>query len=308
MAELHPQCAAFLKMGEGQPDVTQMGTFYGRSNGHSERDLSGPIDPSVHIEHLYFTSPTADLPISIFTPPGAGPFNGMVYFHGGGWVFNYIRLYEAQLADMAKRTNSIIVSVNYQKAPEHKFPIPFDDCYAAWEWVNEHAAEIGITTGKIGIGGDSAGGNLASGVAIKIRDVNKYPLAYQWLIYPCNGVDFDTPSYLANATNYGLTRAGMIWLWDQYLSTAEDRTNPYAVPLSGTNFVGLAPAIVLTAGFDVLHDDGELYKEKLVAAGVPVAYKELPDMIHGFFNYGKYIEQGITIRDYFADEINKALK
>ncbi len=308
MAELHPQCAAFLKMGEGQPDVTQMGTFYGRSNGHSERDLSGPIDPSVHIEHLYFTSPTADLPISIFTPPGAGPFNGMVYFHGGGWVFNYIRLYEAQLADMAKRTNSIIVSVNYQKAPEHKFPIPFDDCYAAWEWVNEHAAEIGITTGKIGIGGDSAGGNLASGVAIKIRDENKYPLAYQWLIYPCNGVDFETPSYLANADHYGLTRNGMIWLWDQYLATEADRSNPYAVPLSAKDLSGLAPAIVLTAGFDVLHDDGERYKEMLVEAGVPVAYKDLPDMIHGFFNYGKYIEQGITIRDYFADEINKVLK
>ncbi len=308
MAELHPQCAAFLKMGEGLPDVTQMGAFYGRANGHSERDLSGPIDPLVDIEHRYFTSPTADLPISIFTPPGAGPFNGMVYFHGGGWVFNYIRLYEAQLADMAKRTNSVIVAVNYQKAPEHKFPIPFDDCYAAWEWTNQHAEEIGITTGKIGIGGDSAGGNLASGVAIKIRDVGTYPLAYQWLIYPCNGVDFDTPSYLANATDYGLTRSGMIWLWDQYLATDADRKNPYAVPLSNTNYSGLAPAIVLTAGFDVLHDDGEMYKDKLAAAGVPVAYKELPDMIHGFFNYGKYIEQGLTIRDYFADEINKALK
>jgi acetyl esterase len=308
MSELHPQCAAFLKLGEGLPDISEGSAYEARATGHTERDLSGPMDPSVQVDHIYITSPTADLPVSIYRPPGEGPFNGMVHFHGGGWVVNYISKYDAQLMDMAKRTNSIIVSVNYQKAPEHKFPIPHDDCYAAWEWTVEHAQQLGINPLKIGIGGDSAGGNLASGVALRIRDLGKDHLAYQWLVYPCNGVDFDTNSYLTNANNYGLTRSAMIWLWDQYLRDDADKTNPYAVPLSSTDLSGLAPAILLTVGFDVLHDDGEMYKDMLIAAGVPVAYKNLPDMIHGFFNYGKYIDEGIAIREYFADEINRILQ
>ena len=308
MTELHSQCVAFLKMGEGLPDISVGTAYQARATGHTERDLSGPMDPVVQIDHLYITSPTADLPVSIYRPPGQGPFNGMVYFHGGGWVVNYIAKYDAQLMDIAKRTNSIIVSVNYQKAPEHKFPIPHDDCYAAWEWTLAHAEELGIDPLKIGIGGDSAGGNLASGIALRIRDLRRDHLAYQLLIYPCNGVDFDTNSYLANANNYGLTRSAMMWLWDQYLRDDTDKTNPYAVPLSSTDYFGLAPAIVLTAGFDVLHDDGEKYKDRLISAGVPVAYKNLPEMIHGFFNYGKYIDEGIAIREYFADEINRMLR
>jgi acetyl esterase len=308
MAELHPQCVEFLKLGHGLPDISEIGAREARMTGHSERDLSGPMDPSVQVDNIYITGPTADLPVSVFRPPGVGPFNGMVYFHGGGWVVNYIAKYNAQLMDMAKRTNSIIVSVNYQKSPEHKFPIPHDDCFAAWEWTLANAHELGINPKKIGVGGDSAGGNLASGVAIRIRDVGKDHLAYQWLVYPCNGVDFETNSYLTNAKDYGLTRQAMMWLWEQYLNSDSDMTNPYAVPMSATNFSGLAPAIVLTVGFDVLHDDGEMYKDKLVAAGVQVAYRDLPDMIHGFFNYGKYIDEGIAIRDYFVDEINRILQ
>ncbi len=307
MVELNAQCADFLKMGEGEPDISENDAHFARTNSHEVANWGGFREETTSIEHCYFTGPTADLPISIFRPEGSGPFNGMVYFHGGGWVVNYIQMHEAQLTDMAKRTNSVIVAVNYQKAPEHKFPIPFDDCYAAWEWTLAHAQEIGITTGKIGIGGDSAGGNLASAVALKIRDVGQAELAYQWLIYPCNGVDFETDSYQSNAEGYGLTRRGMMWLWEQYLNGDEDKTNPYAVPLNAANYSGLAPAIVITAGFDVLHDDGERYKEKLEGAGVPVVYKEFPDMIHGFYSYGKFIDQGVAVREFFAGEINKLL-
>ena len=306
--QLHPQCKAFLELGAGAPDISEIGAFQARLTGHTERDFSGPIDPSVKIENVYMTGPTADLPLHIYTPAGVGPFNAMVYFHGGGWVVNYISKYDAQLADMAKRTNSIIVSVNYQKAPEHKFPTPFDDCYAAFEWTVAHASELNINPQKIGIGGDSAGGNLASAVALKIRDVGKDHLAYQWVVYPCNGVNFETASYIANAEGNGLSKIGMVWLWESYLNGEMDHNNPYAVPLSATNFKGLAPAILITAGFDVLHDDGVMYKEKLESAGVPVAYRNYPDMIHGFFNYGKYIDEGIAVRDFFADEINRILQ
>lgn len=308
MAELHPQCRAFLDLDPDAPEIWTIPLYEARAGGHTPVDFSGPIDRTVKTEHRYFTGPTADLPITIYSPDGSGPFNGMVYFHGGGWVFNDISKYDAQLAAMAKMTNSVIVSVNYQKAPEHKFPIPFNDCYSAFEWTVANAEELHIDPKKIGIGGDSAGGNLASAVALKIRDEGRDHLAYQWLVYPCNGTDFETPSYHENATGYGLTRDGMIWLWDQYLSGPEDLKNPYAVPLNATKYEGLAPAIIITAGFDPLHDDGEMYKAKLEAAGVPVAYREYPDMIHGFFNYGSYIDEGISVREYFAGEINRILQ
>jgi acetyl esterase len=307
---LHPQCAAFLAEAAkaNLPDISVMGARRARAEGHTPRDFSGPLREDVAISTRYITTLTADVVVNIYQPPGNGPFNGMVYFHGGGWVLNYVNKYDAQLQEMAVLTNSVIVSVNYQKAPEHKFPIPFDDCYEAFLWFSERATEFNVNPAKIGIGGDSAGGNLASGVAHKIRDVNTHELAYQLLIYPCNGVNFETSSYLANAEGYGLTRNGMRWLWEQYLNGSADNSNPYAVPLNAKNFDNLAPAVLITAEFDVLHDDGTAYVEKLQSAGVEVKYKNYPGMIHGFFNYGGAIDEGILARQYLADSINSILK
>lgn len=308
---LHPEAAAFLEAGKAAkvPDLPELGPYGARMNSHNEpRDLGGPLTDQTTITHRFITSHTADLPIRVYTPKKSsradGLFNGIVYFHGGGWVINNLAKYESQLADMAALTNSVIISVNYQKAPEHMFPIPFDDCYDTLEWVVNRAADFGIDPTKIGVGGDSAGGNLASGVALAARDRGKIKLAFQWLIYPCNGPEFVDSPNVPNAEGYGLTQKNMKWLWDQYITDA-DRSNPYAVPHAATSFAGLPPTILLTAEYDVLREDGIAYKDKLVAAGVEVAYKDAPGMIHGFFNYGKFISDGIAIRRYFADEINR---
>ena len=307
---LHPQCAQFLEEAAkaNLPTIPELGPYKGRALGHTPRDFSGPLRDDVVISTRYITTPTADVVANIYQPPGNGPFNGMVYYHGGGWVLNYINKYDAQLQELAIRTNSVIVGINYQKAPEHKFPIPHDDCYTAFLWLNEHAHEFNVDVKRIGVGGDSAGGNLASGVALRIRDEGTHHLAYQMLIYPCNGIDFDTPSYLANADDYGLTRDGMKWLWEQYLNGDRDNSNPYAVPLNATNFAGSAPAVLFTAEFDVLHDDGQMYAKKMSDAGVRVIYKDYPGMIHGFFNYGSVIEEGISARTFLVDSINEILK
>ncbi len=306
---LHPQCEIFLAEAAkaNLPEISEMGPYRARREGHTPKDFSGPLRDDVEITTRFITTPTADVVINIYQPAGSGPFNGMVYFHGGGWVLNYINKYDAQLQEMALRTNSVIVAPNYQKAPEHKFPIPFDDCYESFIWFVENAASFNVNPLKIGIGGDSAGGNLASGVAHKIRDANRHTLAYQLLIYPCNGVDFNTSSYLANATGYGLTRTAMKWLWEQYLNGDSDYLNPYAVPLNARNFNGLASTVLITAEYDVLHDDGVAYAEKLRSGGVPVTYKNYPGMIHGFFNYGSAIDEGIEARQYLADSINQIL-
>ena len=308
---LHPEAAAFLEAGKAKkiPDLPELGPYGARMNSHNEpKDLGGPLTDQTNITHRFITTHTADLPIRIYTPKESsradGLFNGIVYFHGGGWVINNLAKYESQLADMAALTNSVIISVNYQKAPEHKFPIPFDDCYDTLEWVVDRAAEFGIDPTKIGVGGDSAGGNLASGVALAARDRGRIKLAFQWLIYPCNGPEFVDSPDVPNAEGFGLTQKNMKWLWDQYISTG-DRSNPYAVPHAAQSFAGLPPTILLTAEYDVLRADGIAYKAKLLAAGVEVAYKDAPGMIHGFFNYGKFISDGIAIRRYFADEINR---
>jgi acetyl esterase len=308
---LHPEAVAFLEAGKAAnlPDLSELGAYKARLNSHNEpKDLGGALTDQTSIAHGYITSQTADLPIRIYTPKQSsrsdGLFNGIVYFHGGGWVLNNLAKYESQLADMAAKTNSVIVSVNYQKAPEHKFPIPFNDCYESLEWVFDRAAEYKMDPTKIGVGGDSAGGNLASAVALAARDRGRIKLAFQWLIYPCNGPEFVASSKVPNAVDYGLTQKSMKWLWEAYLSPGDEK-NPYAVPHAESSFVGLPPTILLTAEYDVLRADGIAYKDKLIADGVEVAYKDAPGMIHGFFNYGKFLSDGIEIRNYFAAEINR---
>lgn len=306
---LHPEAKAFLDIGAkaNLPDISEQGAFMARENSHGEPDLSGEINPAISIQYEFFTSPTADIPVVIYQPQGNEKRPAMVYFHGGGWVINYVAKYHAQLSSLAESTNQVIISVNYQKAPEHKFPIPFDDCYAGLEWVVKNADRLGIDANKIGVGGDSAGGNLASAVAIAARDRKNINLAYQLLIYPCNSPDFVSTSDVPNADGFGLTQRGMKWLWEMYLSSAADKVNPYAVPHSAQSLNGVAPAILITAEFDVLRADGVAYADKLEKAQALFAYKDCPGMIHGFFNYGKYISEGITIRDWISTKVNSVL-
>ncbi len=301
------QASAFLERAKAAnlPDISVMGPTNARKYSHAEPDLGGFLDPRVDIGFEFFTSTTADIAVAIYTPPATSTAKraGLVYFHGGGWVINYIGKYHSQLASMAIKTNSVIVSVNYQKAPEHKFPIPFNDCYEGLEWTVENAERLGIDVNRLGVGGDSAGGNLASAVALAARDRGKIKLAYQWLIYPCNGPEFVDSPDVPNAQDFGLTQSGMKWLWQMYLNGEKDNSNPYAVPHSANSFAGLPPTILITAEYDVLRADGISYCKKLREAGNEVAYKDCSGMIHGFFSYGKYIDEGIAVRDWFAENI-----
>lgn len=304
---LDPQTSAFLELAKAAnlPDISVQGPQVARGYSHAQPDLGGEIDPSVDIAIEFFTSSTADIAVAIYTPPATTSAKraGIVYFHGGGWVINYIAKYHAQLAAMAKKTNSVIVSVNYQKSPEHKFPIPFNDCYEGLEWTVANADRLGINLDRLGVGGDSAGGNLASAVALAARDRGQIKLAFQWLIYPCNGPEFVDAADVPNADGYGLTQRGMKWLWEMYLNGDSDRANPYAVPHAAQSLAGLPPTIMITAEYDVLKADGVAYYEKLKEAGNNVVYKDCPGMIHGFFNLGKFIDEGIGIRDWFAENI-----
>ena len=249
---------------------------------------AGPVEEILSIENRFIPGPTADLPIRIYRPTDQEGAPALVFFHGGGWVLNFLDMYDAMLARLANQSGATIISVAYQKAPEHPFPIPFDDCYATLQWVIAHAQNLKIDPTKVGVAGDSAGGNLAAAVALKARD-ERISLAFQLLIYPCIDLNFESDSYIEKATGFGLTTKGMSWFWELYLQGSAHDENPYAVPARAKTFSSVAPAIIITAHYDPLLSDGQKYLELLQRDGVKTMYREFADMNHGFF-----INVGIT--------------
>ena len=303
---LAPEIKAFLEASAaaGLPQVWEAPVDVIRKNTQSRPALAGPVEPLCEVVNRFIPGPTADLPIRIYRPTTASNAPAIVYFHGGGWVLNFLDIYDASLARLANQSGATIISVNYQKAPEHPFPIPFDDCYATLLWVIANASALNIDPRKIGVAGDSAGANLASGVAIKARD-NEIDLAFQLLIYPCNDRNFETESYINNATGYGLSTQAMQWFWDQYLQGSQHDINPYAVPMRAESFSRVAPAIIITAQYDPLMSDGQKYAELLERDGVSVIYREYAGMIHGFFTNMAVTPVAREAIDLVAVEIKK---
>lgn len=305
---LAPEIKAFLEKqaASGVPAVWEAPLAVIRANTQGRMATSGPVEPIFEILNRFIPGPTADLPIRIYRPTNNPSAPAIVHFHGGGFVLNYLDMYDASMVRLANQSGFTIIGVHYQKAPEHPFPIPFDDCYATLIWVRDHADELKIDIDSIGVAGDSAGATLASAVAIKARD-NNVSLKFQVLIYPCNGRKFTTDSYENMATGYGLTTQAMKWFWEQYLQGSEHDHNPYAVPMTAKDFKNVAPAIILTAQYDPLLSDGEEYAALLHRDGVPVLYKQYDGMIHGFFTNMAVTPRAEEAIDFVADELKKLI-
>ena len=306
---LAPEIKAFLEAGAkaGLPQVWEAPLDVIRRNTQSRPALAGPPEPILNIENRFIPGPTADLPIRIYRPTDNPSAPAIVYFHGGGWVLNFLDIYDASLTALANRTGATIISVNYQKAPEHPFPTPFDDCFSTLQWVLDNAQLLKINPLRLGVAGDSAGANLAAAVAIKARD-QEISLAYQLLIYPCNDRNFETRSYIDCATGYGLSTQAMQWFWSQYLQSDEHDQNPYAVPARASSFRGVAPAIILTAQYDPLLSDGEQYSQLLASDDVNVIYREFEGMIHGFFTNLAVTPMALEAIDFVALKVEEITK
>ena len=283
---LHPKIKEFQDMLGKTPAKPQWESTAAEVRETSSQkwksEYLGSADSVARIEYRYISGPTAELPIKIYTPHGVGPFPAVIFFHGGGWVAGNIELNGVQHQQLAHESRSVVVAVNYQKAPEHSFPTPFDDCYATTEWVFANADALLINKDEIGVAGDSAGGNLAAAVALKARDVNGPKIAFQILIYPAVDYKSDYPSMVENATGYSLTTQGMKWYWDQYMGAEADLANPYFRPMAEANLAQLPPTFTLTAEFDPLRDEGEIYAKRLSDAGVTSVIKRYDSLIHGF--------------------------
>ncbi len=267
----------------------------------------GP-EPIASVEDRVIPGPGGDIPIRIYTPdsPSGG---AILYFHGGGWVICNLDTHDAPARALAKLSGATLISVDYRLAPEAKYPAAADDCYAATQWVSEHGGDLGIDPSRIAVSGDSAGGNLAAVVAQLARDRGGPAIAFQALIYPVTDLDFTTRSYAEHGSSGDLlSTADMRWYWDHYLESPEQAQEQYAAPLRADDLGGLPPALVITAEYDVLCDEGEAYARRLWAAGVPTRLTRYDGVIHGFFNMAPVLDKATAAQQQAGSAIRAALE
>ena len=248
-----------------------------------------------------------DLTVRIYWPHGSGPFGVCLYFHGGGWVLNNIDTHDDVARRFAEAAGCVFVSVDYRLAPEHKYPAAIDDAYAALNWVVDTATELQIDSQRIAVSGDSAGGNIAAALCLMTRDRHGPPVAFQALIYPITDCDFERPSYRDNADGYFLTKAQMVWFWQHYVSSPEQMTEPYASPLRAESLRGLPPALILTAEFDPLRDEGEGYAAALQRAGVDVELVRYDGLIHAFIKRVDQFDAALVAIRQIGDALRRSI-
>lgn len=254
------------------------------------RKQMGGVEPIHEVRDLKIPGPDGDIPARLFAPDIHRPAPALIYLHGGGWVLGDVEAYDPLCRALAKRAECVVVSVDYRLAPEAKFPAAVKDCYAAAEWVANHAGDLGIDSDRIAVGGDSAGGNLATVICHEARDRGGPMLVYQVLIYPATDMRMTAPSIEENAEGPVLTKASMVWFMGHYLRSEQDKLNPLASPLLASDFSRLPPAFILTAECDPLRDEAEDYAGRLSAAGVRAEMKRYAGMPHGFFSFGAALE------------------
>ncbi|MTV48971.1 alpha/beta hydrolase fold domain-containing protein [Heliobacillus mobilis] len=256
----------------------------------------GPIDENdignlQKIENHTAIVDGREIPMRIYTPKGSAPHPVLVFFHGGGFVVGNLDSHDAFCREMAQITPCAVVSVDYRLAPEHKFPAALEDAYDAVTWVHDHAEEFHLDKERIAVGGDNAGGNLATVVAIQAKEKGFPKIVYQLLYYPSTNFLGGTESIREFGKGFLLTIELMEWFARHYLRDGEDRKNPYASPLLYPDHHGLPPAMIITAEYDPLRDDGEMYAKKLEEAGVPVTLRRYNGMIHGFASLLDHFDQ-----------------
>jgi acetyl esterase len=238
------------------------------------------------------------VPVRVYRPADTSeaPAPGIVFFHGGGWVVGDLDTHDMHCRAATAATNAIVVSVDYRRAPEHPYPAALDDCWTVTEHVARGANDLGIDRTRLAVAGDSAGGNLAAAVALRARDA-AMPLRAQLLIYPVTDPTMACESYKTFADDYYLTAEAMSWFIASYLPDPATRTLPYAGPLHAPELAGLAPALLVTAAYDPLRDEGMAYAERLRQAGVPTREISVPATVHGFLEFVHEIPAALRARD-----------
>lgn len=307
---LDPQAAALLDdLDSGvSPPASTLSVATGRALLDELFGVEEP-EPVGGTTDLEIAGPSGPIPVRIYLPVGEGPSPVLVFLHGGGWVRGSLDAYDGLCRRLTNGADCVVVSVGYRRAPEHPFPAGLEDCYAATEWVVEHARDIEGDPDRVAVGGDSAGGNLSAAVTLAARDRDGPDLAHQLLIYPAVNPPsvrwFD--AYDENGEGYLLEMQGIEWYLDQYVPEGAHVGNAYAFPLRARDLSGLPPATVLTAGFDPLRDEGIAYAERLEESGVDVEHLHYDSQIHAFLSLYEHIDEGRKAIDEVAARLGAAL-
>lgn len=303
---LDPKARGFLDMFASMPPLNEMSVDDARAGMAALAAMNTNPEPAGTVTDRSIPGPHGEIPVRIYQPESDRPLPLIVYFHGGGWVIGDLDSHDNVCRALARRTPAVVVAVHYRRAPEHKFPGAAEDCYAATRWAAANATALGADPARVSVGGDSAGGNLSAVVALMARDGGGPALRHQLLVYPVTDARCDSPSYTENASGYFLTDVMMRWFWNHYLPTAADGEHMHASPLRAESVAGLPPALVITAEYDPLRDEGEQYGARLQAAGVPTTVTRYDGVIHGFFGMTTVFDQAETALDQAAAAIRAA--
>ena len=310
---LDPQARAVIDLviKSGRPPYHQLSPKDARQLFRETRPASTPAPPEIGVVRNVMTEGRrGSIPLRVYRPAGVAataPLPGLVYFHGGGWVIGDLETHDVLCRQLTAGAGITVVSVDYRLAPEHKFPAAIDDAWEATRWVNASAAEPGIDASRLAVGGDSAGGNLAAVVALMARDAGSPAVTFQVLLYPVTDLGAETRSYTDFADGYMLTRDSMRWFVAQYLDSKDQAADWRASPLRAATLAGLPPALIVTAGFDPLRDEGRTYAKRLGEAGVSVDDVCYGGMIHGFVPMGRLLDSGNRAVSHIAASLREAL-
>ena len=311
---LDPQARAVIDLviSSGRPAYHQLSPKDARHLFRETRPASTPTPPQIGmVRDLTADGPLGPIPLRVYRPagvPASTPLAVLVFFHGGGWVIGDLETHDVLCRQLTAGSGVSVVSVDYRLAPEHKFPAAVDDAWAATRWVVAHAGELAVDASRLAVGGDSAGGNLAAVVALLARDKGAPAIAVQVLIYPVTDLVGETRSYRDFAEGYLLTREGMRWFIAHYLTAEAEAADWRASPLRAQSLAGLPPALIVTAGFDPLRDEGEAYAERLRDAGVRVDSVCYGGMIHGFVPMGRLLDTAGRAISLIAGSLSQALR
>jgi acetyl esterase len=309
---LDPQARALLDLiiERGVPPTHTLTPAEARRFYLERRAVTQPLPPDVgQVLPLAAEGPAGPVPLRLYVPAGgSAPHPVLVYFHGGGWTIGDLDTHDVLCRQLCVAAGVAVVSVDYRLGPEHRFPAAFDDCLAATRWVRREAAALGLDAARLAVGGDSAGGNLAADVSIAMRDAGEAPPAFQLLIYPATDMRAMAPSHTANAQGYLLTADSIAYYRGHYIADPAQWSDWRASPLLAADHSHLPPALVLTAGFDPLRDEGRQYADALSAAGTKAQYVCFERQIHGFITMGRVIDEANTAVELCAVALRRALR
>lgn len=301
---LHPQAQAFVDLLAEQqsPGWPELGVREAREVFLTFDPMFGPAPSLVRVEDHQMPG---DVNLRLYCDQQE-PAPVVMFFHGGGWVLGNLETHDALCRRMAVHSGCTIVSVDYGLSPENTFPGPIQDCFSATKYVAENADTLRLDASRMAVAGDSAGGHLAASVAIKARDESGPDLALQVLMYPVIRPNFESDSYQSYASGYGLTRDSMKWFWEQFLGGIEPSSE--SDPSRLASHAGLPPAIVITAQYDVLRDEGNLYARQLKESGVDVMHRQQAGMLHAFLHFADLFDTGVEVGKELAIEIGQRLR